>query len=214
MNNKHYEKLLFSKIKFRKVNDKLNITINNNEKDDILNFVTYLNDNNVDYEKKEDEIIIQIRKQQQAITNESLLQTLFNKLIELNIIHGKFYYPDLKDGIISLHDCYGSSWKIKFTKNNDVDIIEVIYRNTTNRNNQILKIPCSNENDMKPDKLYIMLCVMNKCIIECRNNTITFPRLTLVWLKEDSWLFTLKGSSTCEYDTTTLLFKLQSFFYC
>ncbi len=139
------EKLLFSKIQFKKVKDELTLEIDHNIKNDILDFVDILNNENMDYEKKNNMLIVPIIKSKQNIATElnkqtetpNRIQDLYDNLDDLNLIYKKFSKITINfsdsngneySGIIDIYDKQNNNWKITLETNYCVgDTINITY---------------------------------------------------------------------------------------
>lgn len=202
-----YEKLLFNqKINFKKVNDNLTISLSSldkNDKKDILDFVNDLNDKNIDYEKKDDTLIIPTSK---TSTNNPMIK-LYNELNNLNNLHKIFYGVFLDKVTLDIHinNQKGRFCYVKFVDNYFV----VSYLSSKCYKNKTLKILCDIHNTKIPFLIYIAICMIKTHNLNIYENSIGTENLELIYLGENMWSYNSLYHDTEEkYDTETLLTKL------
>ncbi len=202
----NYEKLLFKqKINFKKNNDNLTISLSSldkNDKKDILDFVNDLNNKNIDYEKKDDTLIIPTSK---TPINNPMIK-LYNELTSLNKLHKIFYGVYLKKDSFDIHvnNQKGMFCYVKFVDNYFV----VSYLSSNCYKNKTLKILCDNHNTKIPFLIYIAICMIKTNNLNIYENCIETENLTLTYLGENMWSYNSLYDDEEECDTETLLTKI------
>lgn len=209
-----YEELVFSNVSFKKESNTLTIKINNESKNDILKIVEELNDGDINFEKRDDHLVIPIIKKQNVtpiveppkkdmtISRDSkTMIKITEELVNLDDKYKKFvsinFDNTTKKISISIRDNKNNGNKIYifYTIKDNIKYVGIIQENNDYDIIQSIQIPYDKPEDIDPEFLYGIVYLMRIYKLLVTGNTITIDRiyygkdkiLSIVYEKNNSW---------------------------
>lgn len=226
----NYEKLLLGNMEFKKEGDQLTIPIDSKIIGEIIEFVNDMDNKNVDYEKKQGNLVILTNKQNVNIVDNRVVDQhtelekkvigfIFDKLKLLNVSYGKFKHIITDGNRVCVHgyDSYVWGKEIKLVIVNGKMFIQF-------KNSKFITfmMPFTTIETTYPHMIYAVLCLIDEYHVNIGNNSgfaITNKKrkyrsragdktTAVYYVGEDEWTECVEKTGSIIYNTRELLTKI------